>query len=156
RFLTVDPIQGGCANTYAYVFGDPLNTHDLSGQSSCQKKCPYLTGNVRMCPVHSAIPWRLPRFNAITIVGVVAAVAFAAATAGIGSIAIAEAELALDEELGAAAAFTKFEVVTHFPIALLTPLAASLGGIALVGSQGAVIVVPKTSSPACPPPPVEV
>jgi RHS repeat-associated protein len=31
RFLTIDPIQGGCANNYVYVHGDPVNSSDLSG-----------------------------------------------------------------------------------------------------------------------------
>lgn len=35
RFYTVDPIQGGCANPYTYVFGDPLNQQDLTGQAAC-------------------------------------------------------------------------------------------------------------------------
>jgi RHS repeat-associated protein len=35
RFLSVDPIQGGCANAYVYAFGDPLNDSDLSGQGGC-------------------------------------------------------------------------------------------------------------------------
>ena len=33
RFLAVDPIEGGCANNYAYVFGDPVNGSDLNGQA---------------------------------------------------------------------------------------------------------------------------
>ena len=33
RFLTVDPIEGGCANDYAYVHGDPINQMDLSGKN---------------------------------------------------------------------------------------------------------------------------
>ena len=33
RFLTTDPIEGGCANDYTYVFGDPVNTSDLSGRN---------------------------------------------------------------------------------------------------------------------------
>ena len=33
RFLTVDPIEGGCANDYAYVNGDPINQMDLSGKN---------------------------------------------------------------------------------------------------------------------------
>ncbi len=32
RFLTVDPVEGGCANNYVYVYGDPVNTSDLSGK----------------------------------------------------------------------------------------------------------------------------
>ncbi|MGH2760456.1 MAG: PA14 domain-containing protein [Actinomycetota bacterium] len=31
RFLSVDPIEGGCANDYVYVFGDPINAADLAG-----------------------------------------------------------------------------------------------------------------------------
>lgn len=27
------PSRGGCANNYAYVFGDPINTHDISGKA---------------------------------------------------------------------------------------------------------------------------
>jgi RHS repeat-associated protein len=33
RFLTVDPIHGGCANHYVYGFGDPLNAQDLTGKA---------------------------------------------------------------------------------------------------------------------------
>ena len=32
RFLSIDPIEGGCANPYVYVFGDPLNMSDISGK----------------------------------------------------------------------------------------------------------------------------
>jgi RHS repeat-associated protein len=35
RFLSVDPLEGGCANNYVYVFGDPLNKNDLTGQFGC-------------------------------------------------------------------------------------------------------------------------
>ncbi len=35
RFLSVDPVQNGCANPYTYVYGDPLNQRDLTGRSSC-------------------------------------------------------------------------------------------------------------------------
>jgi RHS repeat-associated protein len=33
RFLQTDPIPGGSANAYAYVFGDPVNESDPSGES---------------------------------------------------------------------------------------------------------------------------
>ena len=32
RFLAVDPIEGGCANDYVYVFGDPIAKSDLNGK----------------------------------------------------------------------------------------------------------------------------
>ncbi|MFG2040777.1 RHS repeat-associated core domain-containing protein [Dactylosporangium sp. NPDC048998] len=35
RFLSPDPVDGGCANLYTYSFGDPLNTTDLNGQQAC-------------------------------------------------------------------------------------------------------------------------
>ena len=38
RFSSVDPIFGGCANAYTYVFGDPFITQDLDGQDSCGQK----------------------------------------------------------------------------------------------------------------------
>ncbi len=34
RFLQPDPRPGGSANAYAYGFGDPVNTSDLSGESA--------------------------------------------------------------------------------------------------------------------------
>ncbi|MFN8037136.1 MAG: PA14 domain-containing protein [Acidimicrobiia bacterium] len=35
RFLQADPIEGGCANDYMYVHGDPVNASDVSGRKSC-------------------------------------------------------------------------------------------------------------------------
>ena len=42
RFLSVDPIEGGCANAYVYVRGDPVNSSDLDGQGTC---IPEFTGS---------------------------------------------------------------------------------------------------------------
>jgi RHS repeat-associated protein len=46
RFLSVDPITHGCANGYVYTFGDPLNSQDLSGQSTTQ---PCSSFSVQTC-----------------------------------------------------------------------------------------------------------
>jgi len=35
RFLSADPVSGGCANPYTYAFGDPLNHPDLTGEDVC-------------------------------------------------------------------------------------------------------------------------
>lgn len=40
RFLEVDPIEGGSANDYDYVNGDPINSHDLDGTRRCPKGFP--------------------------------------------------------------------------------------------------------------------
>jgi hypothetical protein len=32
RFLQTDPVPGGSANAYAYVFGDPVNSNDPGGE----------------------------------------------------------------------------------------------------------------------------
>ncbi len=37
RFLQVDPVEGGSANSYEYGMGDPLNNHDLDGKSAKKK-----------------------------------------------------------------------------------------------------------------------
>jgi RHS repeat-associated protein len=33
RFLAIDPVEGGCANSYAYGYGDPVNATDSTGRS---------------------------------------------------------------------------------------------------------------------------
>ncbi len=40
RFLSVDPVEGGCANAYVFAFGDPVSYPDLNGLRSkpCSSK----------------------------------------------------------------------------------------------------------------------
>ncbi len=44
RFLEVDPVEGGCANDYVYVLGDPVNATDLDGQAV---RCTNRGGSMR-------------------------------------------------------------------------------------------------------------
>ncbi|WP_204249040.1 RHS repeat-associated core domain-containing protein, partial [Nocardia arizonensis] len=48
RFLQVDPVPGGSANSYDYVNGDPVNTLDLNG------KCPACAASAAVVPVVAA------------------------------------------------------------------------------------------------------
>lgn len=43
RFLSVDPVQGGCANPYTYAYGDPINHPDPTGQAACQDTSDSMT-----------------------------------------------------------------------------------------------------------------
>ena len=42
RFLQQDPVSGGSANAYAYVFGDPVGEADLSGEYTPGQAPPWL------------------------------------------------------------------------------------------------------------------
>jgi RHS repeat-associated protein len=93
RFLTVDPINGGCANAYTYSFGDPLNHPDLTGQSGCaggqnanggEINCGYISCTLYLFPgVVAAIAKALAesKDSIANIVGAVIAAAIVAALA---------------------------------------------------------------------------
>jgi RHS repeat-associated protein len=60
RFLSVDPVDGGSANDYDYVNGDPVNMNDLDG------RCPVCVGflfirfaapHIARFVVKKAVPW---------------------------------------------------------------------------------------------------
>jgi RHS repeat-associated protein len=56
RFLQVDPIEGGSANDYDYVKGDPVNAVDLDGRAPSSNSKGSLTfAEKRWCGMH---PWR--------------------------------------------------------------------------------------------------
>ena len=53
RFISVDPIEGGCANDYTYVFGDPLTQSDPSGRAT--NSCSDFTQVTNFGTVHGYI-----------------------------------------------------------------------------------------------------
>ncbi|HSH59938.1 MAG TPA: RHS repeat-associated core domain-containing protein [Acidimicrobiales bacterium] len=47
RFLEVDPVEGGSANDYDYVNGDPVNSLDLDGRINLRKWAKDRVGNLK-------------------------------------------------------------------------------------------------------------
>ncbi|MGY0460971.1 ricin-type beta-trefoil lectin domain protein [Kitasatospora sp. cg17-2] len=101
RFLSVDPVYGGSANSYDYVYGDPLGQYDLDGRWCVLGK--NKNGSCRGSGVVQkaaqtvrtyATPRRLVHFGLNIGVGAVAglgAAAFCAGTAGFGCLVLAGA-----------------------------------------------------------------
>ncbi len=74
RFTSVDPKEGGCANAYAYVFGDPVNANDLTGMKTSCSKLAQTINNVRneLQNRYNAIKndkLRLPLFGRMSVSG---------------------------------------------------------------------------------------
>jgi hypothetical protein len=89
RFLEVDPIEGGSANNYDYVAGDPINNLDLAGTFCIGHHC-----------VHS------PYHHKFTLRGILrgAALGLGGASLAILLVATAPAWITAAAALGAASA----------------------------------------------------
>jgi len=48
RFISVDPVRGGSANTYDYSNQDPVNGFDLTGEAACKIEEPRLSAKNRV------------------------------------------------------------------------------------------------------------
>ncbi|MBV2151543.1 DNRLRE domain-containing protein [Kitasatospora sp. SUK 42] len=79
RFLSVDPVYGGNANAYDYVYGDPLNKFDLDGRWCMFGKNP--NGSCR-----GARQARLVGHAAVYVGGGIAIGSMCAATAVVGCV----------------------------------------------------------------------
>jgi len=47
RFLSPDPVPGGCANDYVFTTDDPINSYDLAGTDSCSRGHGEITRTIR-------------------------------------------------------------------------------------------------------------
>lgn len=131
RFLTVDPIQGGCANPYVYGFGDPVNHQDLSGKSLyCADKEGSAFSHIHLTPGKAAL----------IVGGAIIAAGFAAATLGIGAAFEEAAASLLEEEQGFEAAWTKFKVISHRSFIYGPTVTATAGGV-IMSAYGVSITI---------------
>ncbi|WP_457464586.1 RHS repeat-associated core domain-containing protein [Streptomyces sp. TE5632] len=79
RFLSTDPVYGGNATAYNYVYADPLNKYDLDG-----KRCWF--GKNRNGSCRGARAARFAGYTALAVGGAVATGAMCAATAIVGCV----------------------------------------------------------------------
>jgi RHS repeat-associated protein len=145
RFATVDPVEGGCSNAYAYSFGDPFGKPDLSGQHSCSgvpDGCLALSGPLEECNARNISPHETVTLAVVgVVIGVTGGiVAVVAVPAGLETVAVAE---------GAEAASIRAEIFTHYGIWIGGRVTA--GGI-IVYSVGQAAPMAEQG---CAPPPVE-
>ncbi len=98
RFLEVDPVEGGSANSYDYSNGDPVNQFDLSGEGPCppflhrtrEDGSHYCKGNAAVAPVKEAA--KVVQENRAVVrrvAGVLSTVSTLAAIACVGGVGCA-------------------------------------------------------------------
>jgi hypothetical protein len=86
RFLSVDPIDGGCANSYTYIYGDPINKSDLTGKWWVfDDVADWWDDNA--CAIAS-VAGDIGTIFAVGAAGI-ALIAFAASTGGAGAVLLA-------------------------------------------------------------------
>ena len=94
RFLSVDPVEGGSANDYDYVAGDPINAMDLDGNSWFSSIVSAVT---KVAEVVSWVPGPIGAIaSGVAAVGnaiqgnwgAAAMYAFGAITVGVGALAV--------------------------------------------------------------------
>ncbi|WP_327674811.1 RHS repeat-associated core domain-containing protein [Kitasatospora sp. NBC_00458] len=128
RFLSVDPVPGGNANAYDYVYGDPVGQYDLDGRK-CWKGFGWACSAGNQVQKH----WRGIAQVGVTGVAVVAGAACVAATAGICGGAIAGYAIAAG--IGASAGVANYRIgtekrsTTGYVQAALTGIGNNLGGM---------------------------
>lgn len=149
RFATVDPIEGGCANSYVYAFGDPTNHPDLTGKSACDgagKGCEWLTGAQKICN-DKPISGKQLATVLIMAVGIATTVGAVVSTLGLGAMAAGALDTALAEE-GWGGMWAITEWVGHAPIAVAGyGITTTSAGIVITTAAGQALVRPAQDSP---------
>ncbi len=148
RFLSVDPVAGGCANSYVYVYGDPVNSSDLDGRDAF---CPFGTngGKGGQCrnPIRGAVghaqrglssaaQWVSD--NKCEILQAVAVVAGLATLVTTGNVALAYAVTSVAASVAAGIIADKPELIAE---ALVLAYAGGIAGMAAKAGRAPLGVI---------------